>query len=681
MKSVPWLGLLVACALSAVAGRGLAGEDRHPFPQRLSIPDFPKEAVWLNTGGPLRKQDLKGKFVLLDFWTYCCINCMHILPELKKLERAYPDTLIVIGVHSAKFATEREAQNIEEAILRYEIEHPVVNDPEHRLWNTYGINSWPTVLLVDPEGYAVWGHRGEVTAAQVEAVLKRALPFYKRQGLLDDTPIRFDLLAHRRQPTPLRFPGKVLADAARRQLFISDSNHNRIVVATLEGQLLEGIGSGPSGAADGSFATATFDHPQGLALHGDTLFVADTENHLLRQVDLQQKTVTTVAGTGKQNRDFRARGGAAAKPRAVALNSPWDLWIHGEHLFIAMAGSHHIWRMRLDGSSLAVYAGNGGEDIVDGPLFSPRPFQPGYASFAQPSGLASDGEWLYVADSEGSSIRAVPFDPKRQVRTVIGTSQLPQARLFTFGDRDGSREHALLQHPLGVAYHDGTIYVADTYNNKVKAVDAKTGAVRTLAGTGKPGATDEPATFDEPGGLSYAAGRLYVADTNNHLIRTVDVATGKVATLQIAGLTPPTPATAVKKSSFSGAVEIKAPETALKAVDGKITLSIQLELPLGWKINPQAPMRYRLEAAGENGPVAPAALGDHAIDPPAASVTVVLPVRSPGRDTLKLSLNYFYCQTGGEGLCKMGSVVWILPVDIRADASNSAVSLGHKVGR
>ena len=515
------------------------------------MPEFPKDAQWLNTSGPLRPRDLKGKFVLLDFWTYCCINCMHILPELKKLEQAYPNELVVIGVHSAKFETERDAKNVAEAVLRYGIEHPVLNDPDHRLWEMFGVRSWPTVLLLDPEGLGVWGQSGEIVFADVDKVLRRALPYYRAQGLLNEQPLRFDLLASRQPPTPLRFPGKVLADEEGGRLFISDSSQHRVVVASLAGELQAVIGSGTLGRTDGDFATATFNNPQGLALRGSTLYIADTENHSLRKVDLAKKTVATIAGTGIQRRGAwpGAKGVAAAlaegkadrfagPPKETALNSPWDLWLHEEFLYIAMAGPHQIWRMDLAEQGIGPYAGNGREDIVNGPLLPTTPYELGFASFAQPSGLTSDGEWLYVADSEGSSIRAVPFDGDEPVCTVVGTASLPQARLFTFGDRDGERHDALLQHPLGVAYYHGSLYVVDTYNNKVKTVNAKTGAVTTLAGTGAAGRSDEPAAFDEPAGLSGANGRLYVADTNNHLIRVIDLANGRVSTLAIKGLQP-----------------------------------------------------------------------------------------------------------------------------------------------
>ena len=545
----------------------------NPFARRINIPEFPAGMQWLNTSEPLTKQDLNGKFVILDFWTYCCINCIHILPELKKLEKAYPNELVVIGVHSAKFEAEKKTKNIEEAILRYEIEHPVINDAEHLVWDTFGVRSWPTVLMVDPEGNAVWGTGGEIEFETVDRLLKAAIPYYAQQGTLDRTPMKFDLLADKQNRTPLRFPGKVLADEASNRLFIADSNHNRIVVASLDGRLIDTIGWGAIGSDDGSYDKASFDHLQGMAVDGETLYVADTENHLLRKVDLKAKLVTTIAGTGVQRRgawpgmeNLDLTGALpqrfVSKPLDTAINSPWALWVHKDALYIAMAGPHQIWKMPLDESEIGPYAGNGREDIVDGPLLPPVPYQQGYCSFAQPSGLASDGQWLFVADSEGSSIRAVPFDTNREVRTVVGTPKLPGGRLFAFGDVDGEQALATyalddegnvlrdptgypiiqgvrLQHALGVAYHGGKIYVADTYNNKVKVVDAKTGETKTVAGTGEPGLADAPAQFDEPAGIAYANGTIYVADTNNHLIRTIHLATGRVGRLEIQGLTVP----------------------------------------------------------------------------------------------------------------------------------------------
>ncbi|HEX4132961.1 MAG TPA: thioredoxin-like domain-containing protein [Pirellulales bacterium] len=696
------LASMLGCAEDVVPTEALAVEPPakpkehdlrdNPFPRRLKAPGFEGGVAWINTAGPLELEQLRGKFVLVDFWTYCCINCMHILPELKKLEHEYPRDLVVIGVHSAKFETEADSQNITEAVLRNEIEHPVVNDARHQIWNRFGVNSWPTLILIDPEGYAIWVRSGESTFESLNTVMKKAVAYYRRKGLLDETPLRFDLAAHHAEQTPLRYPGKILADEASQRLFIADSNHNRIVVAGLDGKLIDVIGSGAIGAHDGDFAAATFHHPQGMALNGDVLYVADTENHLLRKVNLKQKTVKTIAGRGVQahapfpGMDNHGHTAAAkhwlGRPLALALNSPWDVLVHGKYLYIAMAGPHQIWRMTLDESEIGPYAGNGREDIVDGPLLPHLPYEEGFASFAQPSGLATDGTWLYVADSEGSSIRAVPFTAGK-VRTIIGTSHLPDSRLFTFGDVDGQGDLARLQHALGVAWHEGKLYVADTYNNKIKVIDIGKDTVETVAGTGKPGHDDaagRSAQFDEPAGISAAAGKLYVADTNNHLIRVVDLrSSDQVSTLPIAGLQPPRPAEPATPPMDDTKYTVVSP-MRLAARDGAVTIGVVVELPEGWKINPLAPMQYRAEPGGSKGPIDRAALGKAVkLDRPSQRLEIRLPVTAAaGDDRVRIALNYYYCQDGREGLCKAATAAWEVPLTVAADAPATAEPLVAK---
>jgi DNA-binding beta-propeller fold protein YncE len=662
----------------------------HPFQRRIDFPfEFPDSAEWLNTSGKIRMKDLRGKFVLMDFWTYCCINCMHILPELKKLEQKYPNELVVIGVHSAKFETEKDVDNIKDAILRHDIEHPVVNDPELEIWRSIGINAWPTLLLIDPTGQAVWIKSGETQAEIIDAILKEALPYYRKNGLLDDTPTHFDLHAVDAPATPLRFPGKILGDASSNRLFIADSSHNRIVISDLDGKLIDVVGSGVVGSQDGDYATAQFNKPQGMVLNGDWLYVADTENHMLRKINLVDKTVKTIAGTGKQattafpgmDRLTQLPTRWTGKPKVTSISSPWALWIRNDEMYIAMAGPHMIWKMPLDESEIYPYAGNAREDIVDGPLLPRRPYDLGFASFAQPSGLAADDEWLYVADSEGSSIRAVPFNPRDKVRTVVGTSKLPSARLFTFGDRDGDRERVLLQHCIGVTYDGGLLYVADTYNNKIKVVDAKTGSTATLAGDGEPGLSDQPARFDEPAGLHFCNGKIYVADTNNHAIRIVDPKTGATTTLEIEGLTPPVKPARPERPTFDSAEKVTLDVQPVKVVDGKVSFNVEFKLPPTWKINPIAPMAYYLDGAKAAGVVDTAQLPKESIkvDPPQGSFEITVPVTEAGQGIVKVSTNYYYCQEGGEGLCKVGSVVWTVPFVAEADSDQATGSIPLQV--
>lgn len=683
-----WTVLLAAVTFGSGPPRSAPGAEARrmpesPLAQRMRVPPLPDRVEWLNTAGPLDWRDLRGKFVLLDFWTYCCINCLHILPELKKLERAYPNSLVVIGVHSAKFETEKDSRNITEAILRYNIEHPVINDAEMVLWSRFGVSAWPTLVLIDPEGFVIWGTSGETTFERLDQVLKAALPHYRARGVLDETPLRFDLEVHRAAATPLRFPGKILADEATGRLFIADSNHHRIVVTDLEGQLQQVIGSGAEGQADGDFRTARFNQPQGLALDGQVLYIADTGNHLIRKADLQALRVSTVAGVGRQARQPPVFRPAAALK--TALNSPWDLWIDGRQLYIAMAGFHQIWRMHLDRATIQPYAGNGREDVVDGPLLPDRPYQLGASSFAQPSGLASDGQWLYVADSEGSSIRAVPLDPRRDVQTVAGTSHLPAARLFTFGDIDGPATQARLQHPLGVVWYEGKLYVADTYNNKIKVIDTAARSVATLVGSGKPGRSDHPPAFDEPAGITAAAGKLFVADTNNHAIRVVRLADRSVQTLAIAGLAPPEPASnpSPEPARLPNTTEQRVAPAILRPEQGRVRLAVQLELPEGMKVNAAAPWSYRIEAVeGDSNPVVAAGvLGKpHRVAQPATTVEIPIPVAAPqGRQTLRVTLTFFYCRTGAEGLCRMGTAAWLVPLEVSESAKQSVASLRYTV--
>jgi thiol-disulfide isomerase/thioredoxin len=663
-----------------------------PFPVRTPPPAVPADAAWLNTAGPLQLRDLRGKFVLLDFWTYCCINCHHVLPVLKQLEKAYPNELVVIGVHSAKFETEKSTKNIEQAILRHGIEHPVINDSELRMWRAFEISAWPSVVLIDPEGYMVAKSSGEFTFEAVDSTLKKALPYYRKKGTLDLTPIRFELLANRSENTPLKFPGKVLADSASNRLFLSDTGHNRIVAATLDGKALFVIGDGQVGWRDGDYGSARFNKPQGMALADDALYVADTENHRIRKIDLARQRVSTVAGTGEQSRNpwigvkpgqsvprFPSRyvGGARTTPIA----SPWALRVHGKYLYIAMAGPHQIWRLDLSLKQIGPYAGNGREDIVDGPLLPRRPYDEGFASFAQPSGVASDGDWLYVADSEGSSIRAVPLDPKQKVRTVVGTARLPSARLFTFGDRDGKAANVLLQHPLGIDQKDGALYVADTYNNKIKRIDASTGETTTIAGDAKPGRNDgRPGRFDEPAGVSIAGNTLFVADTNNHLIRAVDRRSGDVKTLSIDGLEPPEPAKTLKAPSFPFAKQERVPPVTASAKDGVVRFRVKLDLPRGYKLNALVPPRYVVEAIGASGPVDRSKTGVLVeLKSDTAEFEIAVPLKGEGQDRLKISIAYYYCQEGNEGLCKVGAVTWNVDLIVAARHAAETVQLSHTI--
>ncbi len=543
---------------------------------KVNAPEFPEGMEWLNTDRPLSLRQLRGKVVLLDFWTYCCINCMHVIPDLKRLEKKYANELVVIGVHSAKFNGERDTQNIRQAILRYEIEHPVINDYKMEVWQEYTVRSWPTLMLIDPAGKLLGYLSGEGIYDAFDKLIARVIDEFDAKKQIDRRPLALRLERSLTPTSMLAFPGKVLADEKSKQLFIADSNHNRIVVVSLvDSSVKEVIGTGEVGMNDSTFEGATFNHPQGMTFDGHVLYVADTENHSIRAVDFDKRTVATIAGTGTQARSIDQLGGQG---KQTPLNSPWDLILHDGILYIAMAGPHQLWRMNPKTGGAAPYAGTGREDRIDGPLDR--------AALAQPSGITTDGKKLYFADSEVSSIRSADLNPDGEVETIVGEG------LFEFGDRDGKGSAVRLQHPLGVAYHDGTVYVADTYNNKIKVVSPKDKSSQTFLGSGEGGMRDgDRAMFDEPGGLSVAHGKLYIADTNNHAIRVADLKSRRVETLQLKGLEKLRPRAKVQR--FAGQT-IEVPEQSVEP--GEAALTLQLELPAGFKLNPRAPSAVTVEA-------------------------------------------------------------------------------------
>ena len=460
---------------------------------------------------------------------------MHIFPQLRKLEQKYARELAVIGVHSAKFPNEKYADNVLLAAQRCELRHPIVNDADFQVWRQYACRAWPTLMFIDPAGKVIGKHEGELPYEAFDDLIARMIAEFDAKGMIDRRPLNLqpDAVAD----TPLAFPGKILADGPGNRLFIADTNHNRIVITNLDGQTKAIIGSGAADFADGSYASAAFNHPQGLELVDDTLYVADTENHAIRRINLAAAQVDTIAGTGQQGHDRRAAGPGPQTP----LSSPWDLAHHNGILYIAMAGIHQLWRLTLaaDPNQTAIqpHAGTGAENIDNGPLAA--------ATLAQPSGIVVGNDRagnpiLYFADSETSSIRSAGIDPATgRVATLVGID------LFAFGDRDGVEHNARLQHPIGIAWHAGELFVADTYNHKIKKLLPLTRSVQTLLGCGAPGHHDgsgKQAAFSEPGGLSFALfddgrpPRLYIADTNNHAVRIADLQSDTVQTLHLTGL-------------------------------------------------------------------------------------------------------------------------------------------------
>jgi thiol-disulfide isomerase/thioredoxin len=438
-----------------------------PSPRRVRVraPELIGKGGWLNTGGKqYALADLRGRIVILDFWTFCCINCLHVLDELRELEEKHRDTVVVIGVHSPKFVHEAEHGAVVDAVERYGVEHPVLDDPELATWKQYAVRAWPTLVVIDPEGYVVAQHAGEGHVHAIERLVTELEAEHEAKGTLrrGDGPY----VAPEPEPTALRFPGKAILLPSGTFL-VSDTTRHQLVELSADAEtVVRRIGSGARGFADGTAETAAFNEPQGLALLDDSsVVVADTVNHALRRLDLGSGEVTTLAGTGKQWWQGSPTSGPA---RGIDLSSPWDVSLFGGKVWIAMAGVHQLWAYDPVEDTVGVAAGTTNEGLVDGSAAE--------AWFAQPSGLAvsPDGERLWVADSETSALRWV--DSEGQVHTAVGTG------LFDFGHRDGAAEQALFQHPLGVtALPDGSVAVSDTYNHALRRYDPATGEVTTLA--------------------------------------------------------------------------------------------------------------------------------------------------------------------------------------------------------
>ncbi|MGY0462649.1 NHL domain-containing thioredoxin family protein [Kitasatospora sp. cg17-2] len=434
---------------------------------RVRAPELVGAGGWLNTGGKeLTLADFRGKITVLDFWTFCCINCLHVLDELRELEEKHRDTVVIVGVHSPKFVHEADHRAVVDAVERYEVHHPVLDDPELVTWKQYAVRAWPTLVVIDPEGYVVAQHAGEGHAHAIARLVEELEAEHAAKGTLrrGDGPY----VAPEPTAGDLKFPGKAVR-LPNGHFLVADSGHHSLVELEADGEtVVRRIGDGVRGLVDGT--SPRFSEPQGLALlpagSAYDVVVADTVNHALRGVRLADGEVTTLAGTGRQWWQGSATEGAA---REVDLSSPWDVaWFDGR-VWIAMAGVHQLWAYDPAAGTVGVAAGTTNEGLVDGPAAE--------AWFAQPSGLAvsADGERLWVADSETSSLRWVSRETK-EVRSAVGTG------LFDFGHRDGAAEQALLQHPLGVTVlPDGSVAVSDTYNHALRRYDPATGEVSTLA--------------------------------------------------------------------------------------------------------------------------------------------------------------------------------------------------------
>lgn len=646
--------------------RFVAQQDARP--SALVVPDFPAAATWFNAPPLSLSRELRGRVLVLDFWTLCCVNCMHVLPELAAVEAKFASAPVtVVGVHSPKFAAEGDDAAIRAAVLRYGVTHPVLNDARKAMWEALRIDAWPTLALVAPTGRLITTLSGEGHQRDLEDLLAAALSYYGAKGLLSQAgppPVALERDKDARVlNSALAFPGKLAVDAVNSRLFISDSSHHRVVAVDLAtGRFLFSVGGAAgAGLADGDFEAAQFRRPQGVAYDAerDALFVADTENHALRLIDLKSRRVSTLAGDGERGRDYRGGGSGAAQ----RLNSPWDVAaLPGGEALVAMAGTHQMWRYR--GGVITAVSCDGYERNANGP-------DGANSSWAQPSGLAisADASIAYVADAESSSLRAC--DLRTGGATLLaGGDALYADNLFRFGDSDGVGAQVRLQHPLGVALDaaSGALYFADSYNHKLKRLQLSTGQVSTLAGGSGPGFADgvgPAARLAEPSGLAMApGGQLYVADTNNCAVRVLDVATGALRTLDTSSVPRP-PAAAAAADAAQAAAAAAAPAvpsgtavvraaSAVLASSGE--LAFALALPPGYHLTKGAGSAYAAEVFPPAAATVMPAAG------PLAGDGRVRFTRQPGAPAglLRVTCRVYFCQD--EAVCLFQAVAFELPL-------------------
>lgn len=506
---------------------------------RVRAPEFQGRG-WLNTDGPLTLRSLRGRIVLLDFWTFCCINCLHVLDELRAVEEEFPDELVVIGVHSPKFVHEADPSALAAAVERYGVAHPVLDDPELITWQNYAARAWPTLVLIDPEGYVVAHYSGEGHAHALSAMIGELVARHRSAGTLQpgDSPY----VAPEPEESDLRFPAKAIA-LPNGHLLVADAGHHQVVELALGAEPPSGsdrplfsdrpLGDDSNSGDDVAFGDRAcrdpqgepaltderplgdracrdqvvrrfdgFTEPNGLCLLPDDVaaqvgyevVVADTGGHRLSGITLATGEVRPLAGDGTQW--FQGDG-------TQRLSSPWDVAWWQDRVWMAMAGVHQLWTFDPLSGVVEIAAGTSNEGLVDGAVDQ--------AWFAQTSGLASDGERLWLVDAETSSLRYIE---EQQVHTVIGQG------LFDFGFKDGGRDVARLQHPLGVAVlPDASIAICDTYNGALRRFDPKTGHLATIT-----------SGLAEPSGLVMVGETAYVVESTAHQVAEVGLDTTTAST-------------------------------------------------------------------------------------------------------------------------------------------------------
>lgn len=527
---------------------------------------------WFNVSRPLKVGDLEDRVILLDFWTYACVNCIQALPEIKALEKEYGSKLTVIGVHSAKFVNEKDSKAIRKAILKYDINHPVINDDNLKIWNSFKISSWPSFVLINPKGNIIATYVGEEDIPRLKSEVKEVISKFKYQLNRASLPIMLEganLIGNVLDfPTKLEYSSNFSYQKYKNPaLFIANSGANNIIVSSLSGDIIVKIGSKVDGFLDGDFSEASFSAPQGLLYDNGKLYVADKGNHALRLIDFKEEKVTTLIGSSKKGSFIDKKTSA----KDVDLASPTDIEFFPDknHIVIANSGTHQILSYDLKKEEVSVLAGSGVEGIEDGKY--PK------NSLAQTADMDVFNKKLYFVDSKTSSLRVL--DSKGEVETLIGKG------LFDFGNKDGSKEEALMQHPLGLLVDDTGAYISDSFNHVIRKYSFSSKKISSLVGSkvrGEDLGSAKSTEFDEPEGIKSILGNFYISDSNNNRIVLVNRGTLKSGVLDIM------PPLRLSKEGFLEYLPNLQRAPTINVVNDE-EISFKININKGWKINENGP--------------------------------------------------------------------------------------------
>ena len=624
------LALFIAACTSSNGSSTPIGSD--------PAPGFATGVVWLNAPNPPSLSRLEGKVGVVYFFSSSCVSCRTVIDDVRRLSEEFPDDVVPLGVHSARFDAEADPAVISQFLTRMNLDHAVANDGDYRIWQEWGIDRWPTALVIDQAGNVAARHTGdgayEALAPVVDALVNNPVA--------DRNPATV-VFTNKPEPAPqtvLAFPEAVLADVAGGRLFIADTGHHRLVVTSLESaDVLMVVGSGEAGESDGSAQTAAFREPRGMALSedGSVLHVADSGNHVIRRVDLATGSVTTLA-------------------LADSLNYPWDIEQVGEELFVSVAGANQIWKIGLEEMSTELVVGAGRAGAVNGDLDE--------ALFSQPSGLGllDDGR-VVVADGGSSSVRLVG---EEQVATLAG----PVDDLFAFGYEDGALEDARFQYPLGVTTAQDSIWVADTLNHRIRMIDAEAQQVTTVGGSNSGWRDGQDALFSSPGGIDATESAVFVADTGNHSIRKIDQMTGMTETVVFNGIELLVPT--AENEDYVG------PQIVLARAEigsGPGTIVLDVAVPEGFKINPLAPSRFEWSSSGI-ATIDPAAT--RSIVDPEFPMEVTASFAA-GQGSVEADLWLVYCESDRESICLFDRVRIEIPLDVTPSAATNTVAVSYEI--